>query len=350
MSGGVDSSVAAHLTLQAGYTGIGCTMRLYDNADAGLPEDSRTCCTLDDTEDARSVAFRLGMPFYVFNFTAEFRQRVIQPFAQSYLRGETPNPCIECNRCLKFERLMHRAAELGCEKLVTGHYAQVIETDSGFELHKAADRAKDQSYVLYMLTQAQLSHLLLPLGGMTKEQVRQIAEREGFVNAHKRDSQDICFVPDGDYARVVERTVGASQPHGEFVDTKGNVLGEHQGILHYTVGQRRRLGLSLGKVQYVCGIDAEHNRVVIGDHADLFSDTAEVRAVSWVAGHLPEEPLRCSAKIRYRHTEQPCLLTPVGENRVRLKFDAPQRAVTAGQAAVFYDGDRVLGGGTIVGT
>ncbi len=347
MSGGVDSSVAAYLTVQAGYSCIGCTMKLYENEDAGI-ERSRTCCSLDDVEDARSVAFRLGMPYYVFNFTEQFREQVIGKFTACYLRGETPNPCIDCNRFMKFEQLLARAQQLGCDKIVTGHYARIEQTETGYLLKKAADASKDQSYVLYMLTQAQLSHILFPLGELQKSQTREIAAAQGFVNAQKRDSQDICFVPDGDYARVIEMQTGTHAEPGDFVDTAGNVLGRHQGIIHYTVGQRRGLGLELGKVAYVCGIDAAKNRVIIGDHADLFSDTVTVRDVNWISGAPPAGEIRCSAKIRYRHPEQPAVLRFLDADTVMLKFDAPQRAVTAGQAAVFYDGEIVLGGGTIV--
>ncbi len=347
MSGGVDSSVAAYLTQEAGYACIGCTMKLYDNEDAGIARE-KTCCSLDDIEDARAVANRLGMPYYVFNFTEEFREQIIGKFARSYLCGMTPNPCIDCNRCMKFEKLLDRAAVLGCDKIVTGHYAQVVETAQGYQLRKGADAGKDQSYVLYMLTQQQLAHILFPLGGMPKAEVRKIAEEHGFVNAHKRDSQDICFVPDGDYARVIEAQTGITPPEGDFVDTKGNVIGRHAGIIHYTVGQRRGLGLELGHAAYVCGIDAGQNRVVIGDSKDLFSDTVHVQDVNWIAGTPPQEALRCAAKIRYRHPEQPAELTFIGEREAVLHFDVPQRAVTAGQAAVFYDGDIVLGGGTIV--
>ena len=346
MSGGVDSSVAAHLTLNAGYECLGCTMRLYDNEDAALSGES-TCCSLDDVEDARAVAFRLGMPHYVFNFTAEFREQVIEKFIRCYQCGKTPNPCIECNRYLKFEKLLERAEVLGCEKIVTGHYAQVIETENGFQLRRGADASKDQSYVLYMLTQAQLAHILLPLGGLTKAEVRRIAEEQGFVNAHKSDSQDICFVPDGDYARVIQAHTGETPEPGDFVDLQGNVIGQHQGLIHYTVGQRRGLGIALGKPAYVCGLDVPHNRVIIGTNDDLFTDTCTVDAVNWISGKPPQEPVRCQAKIRYRHPAQPATVRFTDEHTAVLKFDAPQRAITAGQAAVFYDGEIVLGGGEI---
>lgn len=346
MSGGVDSSVAAYLTAQAGYTCMGCTMKLYENGDAGV-SDQRTCCSLDDIEDARAVAFRLGMPYYVFNFTDEFRTCVIGKFIDCYQRGCTPNPCIDCNRYMKFEKLLARAEVLGCDKIVTGHYARIEESDGKYLLKKAADPAKDQSYVLYMLTQEQLAHILFPLGGMPKSQVREIAEAQGFVNARKRDSQDICFVPDGNYARVIQQHTGEIPARGDFVDLQGNVIGEHQGLIHYTVGQRRGLGIALGKPAYVCGLDVPRNRVIIGDNADLFTDTCTVTDINWIAGTPPQEPVRCKAKIRYRHPEQPALLTFTDTRTAVLQFDAPQRAITAGQAAVFYQDEIVLGGGEI---
>ena len=347
MSGGVDSSVAAYLTKEAGYECIGCTMKLFDNGDAAVSDSGKACCTLEDAEDARAVAFRLGMPHYMFNYKDEFRRCVIGQFVESYRHGETPNPCVECNRILKFQALMERAKVLGCEKLVTGHYARVVQTENGWQLRKGVDPAKDQSYFLHMLTQEQLAHILFPLGELSKPEARAIAEAQGFRNAKKHDSQDICFVPDGDYARVIAQHAGELPPRGEYVDTAGNVLGTHEGIIHYTIGQRRGLGIALGRVQYVVGIDAAHDRVVIGDSADLFTDTAYLSGVNWIPGKVPEEPVRCSAKIRSRHKEQPALLTFTDETHAVLKYDEPQRAITPGQYAVFYDGDNVLGGGRI---
>lgn len=341
MSGGVDSSVAAHLTLQAGYEGIGCTMQLFDSG------DSSACGASDDVRDAQAVARRLGMPHHVFDFTEAFRSQVIGKFIRCYQCGKTPNPCIECNRHLKFEKLLEQAQRLGCDKIVTGHYAQIAETDSGYQLRRGADASKDQSYVLYMLTQEQLAHILLPLGGLTKAEVRSIAEEQGFVNAHKHDSQDICFVPDGDYARVIQAYTGETPAAGDFVDLQGNVIGRHEGLIHYTVGQRRGLGIAIGKPAYVCGLDVPQNRVVIGTNDDLFTDTCTVETVNWIAGTPPHEPVHCQAKIRYRHPAQPAVVTFTDEHTAVLKFDAPQRAITAGQAAVFYDGEIVLGGGEI---
>lgn len=353
MSGGVDSSVAAKLTLDAGYECVGCTMKLWDAEDtpgASVVDDSeavKTCCSLDDTLDARSVATRLGMPFYAFNFKADFERDVICPFVSSYEAGETPNPCIECNRRLKFGKLFERADILGCGKVVTGHYARVEQDVNGkFVLKKALDPAKDQSYVLYMLGQRELSRVLFPLGELSKSEVRRIADENGFVNANKPESQDICFVPDGDYASFIGRRGVVSEP-GEFVDTSGRVIGEHRGIIHYTVGQRKHLGIAMGRPVYVVSVDAEKNRVVLGDEEELFSRTALVRDFSWVSGEAPKEPFRCAAKIRYRKAEQAATAIVGADGSVRLEFDEGQRAVCPGQAAVLYDGDVVLGGGKI---
>lgn len=349
MSGGVDSSVAAKLTADAGFDCVGCTMKLWDGGDGDdETEGARSCCTLDDTLDARSVATRLGMPFYAFNFKSDFERQVICPFVASYEAGETPNPCIECNRKLKFGALLRRADELGCDKIVTGHYARVERgADGRYLLKKALDGAKDQSYVLYMLTQRELSRVLFPLGELTKSEVRKIAAENGFVNASKPESQDICFVPDGDYAAFIGRRGVTSEP-GEFVDAAGRVLGEHRGIIHYTVGQRKHLGIALGRPVYVVAVDAETNRVVLGDEEELFSREALVRDFSWVSGEAPAGQIRCAAKIRYRKAEQSAVASVESDGSVRLVFDEGQRAICPGQAAVLYDGDTVLGGGRIV--
>ena len=346
MSGGVDSSVAALLMKEAGHDCLGVMLHLYDNEDAGLPP-ARTCCSLGDAEDARAVAYRLGMPFYVFNFTGEFREQVIGRFVDDYEHGRTPNPCIECNRRLKFGKLLRRAAELECDALATGHYARIEREDGRYLLKKAFDSTKDQSYVLYMLTQEQLAHLCFPLGALRKAETRRIAARAGFANARKRDSQDICFVPDGDYARAVERHAGKPCPPGDFVDGEGRVLGRHAGVVHYTVGQHRGLGLSLPTRSCVCAILPESNTVVLGSERDLYADSLTAGEFHWISGEVPVAPLRVKAKIRYRQPEQPALVTPLGRYAVRVTFDEPQRAVTPGQAVVLYDGDTVLGGGII---
>ena len=351
MSGGVDSSVAAKLTLDMGYDCIGCMMKLYDITDEGVidgPKASRTCCSVDDAEDARSVAYRLGMPFYVFNFKDEFRQQVIDRFVDSYLKGITPNPCIECNRYLKFERLYLRALELGCDKIVTGHYARIEFNGERYLLKKGIDASKDQSYVLFRLTQELLEHTIFPLGAQSKDESRRIAAENGFVNASKPDSQDICFVPDGDYAAVIERYTGIKVPEGDFVDMSGKVLGRHKGIIHYTIGQRRGLGISAPEPLYVCAIDVPNNKVVLGPDEALFTGEVKTTDFNWIpGGEIPAE-LRCSAKIRYHHKEQPGTLYPADDGTCRFIFDEPQRAITPGQSLVLYDGDEVLGGGTII--
>ena len=346
MSGGVDSSVAAKLLIDGGSDCIGCTMKLYNNEDAGISR-AHTCCSLDDVEDARSVAYRLGMEHFVFNFSDDFREKIIDKFVDSYCRGLTPNPCIDCNRYMKFDKLFDRADILGCDHIATGHYAGIEEQDGKYLLKKALDPTKDQSYVLYSMTQKQLARTLFPLGGMCKDETRKIAEESGFLNAKKPDSQDICFVPDGDYARVIELHTGKKSVPGNFVDTSGKVLGQHKGIIHYTIGQHRRLGIDLPGKRYVCRICPKSNTVVLGTAEELFGSEVFAEDFNWISGEAPAAPFRCKAKIRYRQPEQWATVTPVGECAARIVFDEPQRAVTPGQAAVLYDGDIVLGGGVI---
>ena len=348
MSGGVDSSLAAKLMQDDGYECIGCTMRLFHNEDAGL-ERSRTCCSLKDVEDARSVAYELGMRFYVFNFTDDFRNTVIRRFVESYQNGITPNPCIDCNRYMKFGKLFDRAKILDCDCVVTGHYARIEERDGRYVLKKAIDSTKDQSYVLYAMTQDQLAHTRFPLGNLSKTRVRALAEQNGFVNADKPDSQDICFVPNGDYAHIIELQTGCKAAAGNFVDRCGNVLGTHRGVIHYTIGQRKGLGIAAGEPLYVCRICPQSNTVVLGRNEDLFSTEADAADFNWISGESPKQAIRCKVKIRYRQAEQWATVTSCGEHDVHISFDDPQRAVTPGQAAVLYDGDIVLGGGTIRG-
>jgi len=346
MSGGVDSSVAAYLTQSSGYDCAGAMMRLYDNDDAGLRYGS-TCCSALDAEDARAVANKLKMPFYVFNFSDDFRRDVIGKFISAYKQGETPNPCIDCNRFLKFRRFLRRADELERDCIVTGHYAKIGRQGDRLVLKKAEDLTKDQSYVLYCLTREQLSRTLFPLGTLPKTRVREIAEELGFVNAKKAESQDICFVPDGDYAAFIERYSGEVFPGGAFVGTDGAVLGRHRGIIRYTVGQRRGLGVSAAKPLYVRELRTDNNTVVLCENGELYSSRLVLRDINLIAADVLPASVRASVKIRYRHKEQPAEVIQTGADTLEINFDAPQRAVTKGQAAVIYDGDTVIGGGTI---
>lgn len=346
MSGGVDSSVAAYLLKRGGYDVCGVTLKLFDNED--IPEyTGRTCCSLTDIEDARSVAFRLDIPYYVFNYADSFKSGVIERFIGGYKRGETPNPCIDCNRFIKFDALMLRAGQLGYDYIATGHYAR-IETQNGrFLLKKAVDLTKDQSYVLYTLTQSQLSRVLFPLGSLTKAGVRKIADEIGLVTSNKPDSQDICFVKDGKYAEFIEKYSGEKSEPGSFLDTRGNILGTHKGIIHYTIGQRRGLNLAMGDRVYVCGKNLRDNTVIVGSDMDLYSKSLICRDINLIALDKIDGFLKVSAKTRYKQKEQPAVITQIDENRIRVDFEKPQRAITSGQAVVFYDGEVVIGGGTI---
>lgn len=346
MSGGVDSSVAAHLMIQSGFHCIGATMRLTDNAP---DEPESKCCALEDVEDARSVAHNLGIPFYVFNFKDRFRKMVMDKFVRSYECGLTPNPCIDCNRYLKFQELLERAKLLDCDCIATGHYATIRYCkDSGrYLLYKATDLTKDQSYFLYTLTQAQLAHIHFPLGELTKEQVREIAEAQNFLNARKRDSQDICFVPDGDYFAFLKSYTGKEYPEGNFLDIAGNVIGRHHGAAGYTRGQRKGLGLAMGAPVYVCGKDMERNTVTVGSNDALFSRSLLANDWNFFPFDTLTEPMRVLAKARSRMTEQPATVYPEENGVIRVEFDEPQRAITTGQAVVLYEADQVIGGGTI---
>ena len=340
MSGGVDSSVAALRLLEQGYECIGVTMRLYDGAEEG------TCCSLQDVEDAKSVCRRLGIPHYTFNFTREFDREVMAYFASEYEAGRTPNPCIACNMHLKFRAMWQRAEELGCDCLATGHYARIARTPDGLRLRKAADSSKDQTYVLYFLTEEQLEHTLFPLGDLTKTQVRGIAEAHGFINAKKRDSQDICFIPDGDYGAFLEKYTGKQYESGDFIDRTGKVLGKHRGAVRYTLGQRKGLGVPAETRLYVTAKDMEKNTVTLGGNGELFTLSLVADSLS-LRGHIPPEGLKLNAKIRYSQSEQPCRAFLEGADMLRAEFEVPQRAVTPGQALVLYQGDTVFGGGII---
>ncbi len=347
MSGGVDSSVAALLMKDKGYDCVGCTMKLYGNEDIDL-SDTSTCCSLDDVLDAKEVARKLGMQHYTFNFKDKFREKVIDDFICCYENAMTPNPCIQCNKHLKFYELYRRAKELGCDKVVTGHYARIRKTDNGYQLLKGKDITKDQSYVLYSMTQKELEHTDFPLGEYSKDEIRKIAENHEFVNANKPDSQDICFVPDGDYVSALKRFTGKEYEPGDFVDQDGNVLGRHKGIVCYTIGQRKGLGISAAYPLYVIRLDIEKNQVVLGKNEDLFTKDVYVENINWINPEATEATFRCKAKVRYRMTEQPCQVQRIGATAAKIVFDEPQRAITPGQSAVFYDDEIVLGGGIII--
>lgn len=348
MSGGVDSSVAALLTKKTGDDCIGATMKLFHNEDVGV-EREKSCCSMDDVEDARSVCYRIGIRYYVFNFSERFKEDVMDRFVRAYENGCTPNPCIDCNRFLKFDKLFQRMRELGRDYIVTGHYARTEydETSRRYLLKKAVDASKDQSYVLYTLTQDQLAHVSFPLGCLHKSQVREIAEENGFVNARKHDSQDICFVPDGDYAGFIEQYTGHSSVPGDFVDTEGKVIGRHKGIIHYTLGQRRGLGIPAASRLYVCDISPKTNQVTLGKEEELFRSELTAGEVNLISCDSIPVPMKVKAKIRYRHPEEPATAWQTPDGKLHVKFDRPQRAITRGQAVVLYDGEVVVGGGVI---
>lgn len=347
MSGGVDSSVAALLMLEQGYACIGVTMKLFDNEAIGVTKE-HSCCSLDDVLDARSVAAKLGMPYFVFNFADRFKKDVIDRFVNAYMAGATPNPCIDCNRYLKFDQLFERALSFGCNCIATGHYARTFyDAKKGrYLLLKAIDPLKDQSYVLYALTQHQLAHVRFPLGILTKPQVRALAETRGFVNAHKHDSQDICFVT-GSYADFIERYTGRKFPPGLFVSDTGQVLGEHKGIIHYTIGQRKGLGLALPEPMYVKKIDVKANTVILTTSTGLLTREVAAENINLIDCASIDSPRRVTARIRYHQQEQPGTVRQTADDRLEFLFDEPQRAVTPGQSLVLYDGEVVVGGGTI---
>ena len=347
MSGGVDSSVSALLLREAGYECLGVTLHLYDGEETDAPE-GRTCCSLSDAEDARAAAYAMGMKHYVLNARDAFEEAVIRDFVCSYEAGDTPNPCIQCNRRLKFPHMYQKARELGCDYIATGHYARVERREDGrWLLKKGLDLSKDQSYVLYGLNQELLAHTKFPLGALTKPQVRELARERGLINAQKRDSQDICFVPDGDYESFIRRYTGETYPPGDFIDESGKVLGQHRGMIGYTVGQRRGLGIAAAKPLYVLRKDISQNRVILSDNAALFSRTLRATGLNLIDRERMEVPIRCEAKIRYSHGQAACVAEQIGEDELTVTFDEPQRAITPGQAVVLYDGDTVIGGGTI---
>lgn len=335
MSGGVDSSAAALLLKEQGFSVTGITLELCDG--------DNTC----NISDAKAVCEKLGIEHITLDLKKEFKEKVIFPFIEDYKKGLTPNPCLECNKHIKFGAMLEFAIENGFSKIATGHYARVEKEGERFILKKALDITKDQSYVLYSLTQKQLSHLILPLGGLSKNEIRTIAEKGGLINANRPDSQDICFVPDGDYAAFIEKTDGFVSQKGDYVDINGNVLGSHNGVINYTIGQRKGLGIALGRPQFVIDKSARGNRVVLGNEEHLFKTEVLVRDVNFISFNTPQSEMNICAKLRYRHSEQSARLIPLENGNVRLVFKEPQRAPSPGQAAVLYDGDTVLGGGII---
>ena len=349
MSGGVDSSVAAYLLKEQGYEVIGVTMQIWQKEDACSIEENGGCCGLSAVEDARRVASSIGIPYYVMNFRREFRESVIDYFMSEYLSGRTPNPCIACNRYVKWEALLSRSMAIGADYIATGHYARIDRLDNGrYAIRRSAALSKDQTYALYNLTQDQLAHTLMPVGAYTKEEIRAVAEKAGLLVADKPDSQDICFVPDGDYAAFIRENTEQEIPAGNFVTPSGEILGRHKGIIHYTVGQRKGLGLALGYPAFVLEIRPRTNEVVIGTYEESLTQTVKADKVNFMSVEDLTEPKRVFAKIRYYHNGAWCTVEKTGEDEVTCRFEEPQRAVTPGQALVLYEGEHVLGGGTIL--
>ncbi len=347
MSGGVDSAVTAHLVRRSGHEVIGATMKLYCPGKALHPDENGMMIG-EDIEDAKSVARRIGIPHVILDYEDDFKKNVVDSFVKAYEQAETPNPCIVCNQSLKFGKMMDIMEGLGADKLATGHYARIERDPTGrMLLRRAVDLSKDQSYVLYMLTQDRLKKIIFPLGEYTKTQVRAVAEEMGFTNAHKSDSQDICFIPDGDYAGFIERYRGKRYPDGDFIDANGEILGRHRGIIHYTIGQRKGLGIALGHPAFVCRKDAKSNTVTLSDNESLFSDSFYAKSINWIPFNRLNTALRVQVKIRYNMHAQPATVEQIDQDLVRVVFDRPQRAITPGQSAVFYDGEYVIGGGII---
>lgn len=344
MSGGVDSSVSAALLLQQGYEVVGATMQIWPDT---KKESSNGCCSLTAVDDARRVAEKLGIPYYVLNFKEVFNKEVIQYFIEEYRRGRTPNPCVMCNKYVKFAELLDRALAMDFDYIATGHYAKIVEKDGRFLLEKSASLAKDQTYALYNLTQKQLARTIFPLGDYDKDQVREIARDLALTVANKPDSQEICFVEDNDYAKFIQEHSDSTVKPGDFVDSTGKILGQHKGIYHYTIGQRKGLGIALGRPLYVIDVDVVKNQVVLGDESELLADHLIARHLNWIAFDSLQEPLQAAAKIRYGSREMPVEVRPLADGRVDVHFLQPQRAITPGQSIVFYDGNTVLGGGVI---
>ncbi len=348
MSGGVDSSVSAYLLKQQGYNVIGVTMQIWQNDDVCNIQDDGGCCGLSAVEDARRVAEKLGIPFYVMNFREEFKKNVIDYFVEEYTKGSTPNPCIACNRFVKWETFLQKSLALGADYIATGHYAKIVELDNGrFALHKSVTAKKDQTYALYNLTQNHLKHTLMPAGDYTKEEIREIAEKIGLDVANKPDSQEICFIPDGDVGNFIEKTCCGIDKKGNFIDKEGNILGQHQGIYRYTIGQRKGLGIAFGKPMYVINIYDKTLDITLGDNEDLFTTSLQANDVNFVAEESFDENRLYEVKIRYSHKPSKAKVV-YSDGIMNVEFLEPQRAITKGQSVVVYDGDLIIGGGTIL--
>lgn len=349
MSGGVDSSVAAWLLKEQGYDVIGVTMQIWQDEEEKLQEENGGCCGLTAVDDARRVAASLDIPYYVMNFKREFKENVIDYFVDEYIGGRTPNPCIACNRFVKWESLLKRSMDIGADYIATGHYARVEQLPNGrYAVRTSATGRKDQTYALYNLTQEQLKRTLMPVGGYTKEEIREMAAKMNLPVAHKPDSQDICFVPDGDYASFIEKTADQTFPQGNFVLTDGTIVGRHNGIIHYTVGQRKGLGVAMGYPVFVLAIRPETNEVVLGKAEESLSRYVRADRINFMSVEDLKEPKKVWAKIRYNHKGAWCTVERTGEDEILCTFDEPLRAAAPGQAVVLYDGEYVLGGGTII--
>ncbi len=350
MSGGVDSSVAAYLLKEQGYDVIGITMQIWQDESREEKEDSNGCCGLSAVDDARRVSNMLEIPYYVMNFKDDFKRDVIDYFVEEYQKGRTPNPCIACNRYVKWESLLTKSLQIGAEYIATGHYARIVQhpQTSRYVLKKSATAHKDQTYALYNLTQDQLQHTLMPVGDYTKEEIREIAQKIGLTVAQKPDSQEICFIPDNDYGKFIQEMTHQKIKQGHFVDTKGNILGTHKGIVYYTVGQRKGLGIALGKPMFVVEIRPQTDEVVLGTNDEVFQSVLYAGDLNFMMIDGLQGEMRVEGKIRYSHRAAPCTISIIKEGFIECRFDEPQRAITPGQAVVFYDGDYVVGGGTIL--